>query len=268
MDRSKRQGRVQGDRPAPVSFRTEAYGAGTVFPKIRQPWGELNYALSGVLEIIVEGKRILSPPTYGVWIPPMVEHEARNANPMIYVTVYMDAQLCGDLPKEVGTIELTPLLKAVLADFASREITVPTTPQDKRLAQVLIDQIHSAPQFDSYLPMPQDPVLGPIALALQADSGSREQLSDWAALAGVTERTLSRRWQSSTGVSFNEWRQRLRAIDAIALLEQGELVQNVARQVGYNDASAFIAMFRRVTGIAPTSLRPSGPRQARNEEAR
>lgn len=249
-----KQGRIDGDAPSPVSFRTESFQRGTSFPPKTQTWGELNYALSGVCEIEVLGVRYLSPPAYGIWIPPQTEHSAWNHEEMIYVTVYVHSDLCKDLPTVVQTIALSPLLKAILADFSERHITSPATPEDQRLAMVLVDQVRIAPRYDSYLPFTGDDLISPIILALQSKPDERRSLAEWARLAGVTERTLSRRWQQGTGLSFNEWRQRQKLVVALSMLEQGEKVQSVATSLGYSDPSAFIAMFRRQTGFSPTNL--------------
>lgn len=247
------QGRVQGHPPAPLSFRTETYRAGTIFPRKRQAWGELNYAISGVCEIEAEGRRFLSPPSYGVWIPPEVEHEAFNREAMSYVTVYVTRALCDNLPKSTCTLSLDPLLKAILADFAVRNVMVPASDEDARLAFVLLDRIIRAPRYDSYLPTSDDALIAPVISALQEQPGDRRALAAWALAAGVTERTLSRRWGEVLGMTFNEWRQRMRVVEALSLLDRGTKVQEVAQRLGYGDASAFIAMFRRATGESPTS---------------
>ena len=66
-----------------------------------------------------------------------------------------------------------------------------------------------------------------------------------------TERTLARRCRRDLGMGFAEWRQRLRIVRALPRLEAGEKVASVALDLGYASASAFIAMFRRVTGATP-----------------
>lgn len=262
MTHFAKPGRIDGDEPRPVSFRTEAYRAGTAFPRKAQPWGEMLYALSGVCEIEVEGKRFLSPPSYGIWIPPGTVHEAWNREEMLYVTTYVAAELCAGLPTTVRTLAISPLLKAIHADFANRGITMPVTGADKRLARVLVDQIASVPQFDSYLPFTEDTLLAGIIKRLLENPGDRTSLAEWARRASVTERTLSRRWQSAVGISFNDWRLRLKLVRAISLLETGTKVQKVALELGYNDASAFIVMFRRMTGASPASGQPSVRRDA------
>ncbi|MFT4183297.1 MAG: helix-turn-helix transcriptional regulator [Rhizobium sp.] len=249
-----REPRIEGDPPRPVSFRTETYKAGTVFPSKSQPWGELNYALAGVAEFVIRGVRYLSPPHYAIWLPPDTMHGAWNQHDLRYVTVYVERALCADLPSEPSTLSISPLLKAILADFAARDVMLPETEEDLRLAQVLVDQIRLAPRCESYLPLSDDPLLQPVLRALQADPGDRNSLAERARRMGTTERTLSRRCHDDLGISFNEWRQRLKLIEALALIEAGEPVQRIAARLGYSSASAFIAMFRRLTGNSPTQM--------------
>ena len=56
-------------------------------------------------------------------------------------------------------------------------------------------------------------------------------------------------------MSFSEWRQRLRFLRAVALLQEGRSVQNVALDVGYSSSSAFIAMFSQLAGFTPERFR-------------
>jgi len=56
-------------------------------------------------------------------------------------------------------------------------------------------------------------------------------------------------------MSFNDWRQRLRVVSALGMLDAGQPVQTVARELGYSTPSAFIAMFQRLTGESPDSVR-------------
>jgi hypothetical protein len=88
------------------------------------------------------------------------------------------------LPKETVTIGLSHLLKAILADFAERNVLVPQSDADHRLAMVLVDQIAAAPNFDSYLPFTKDALIGPVIEVLQSDLGNRLSLAEWARRAG------------------------------------------------------------------------------------
>ena len=143
-------------------------------------------------------------------------------------------------------------MRAVLADFERRGITYPDTPEDRRMAQVVIDQTRQARAYASYLPSTTELPLAPILAALQREPGERGA-AHWAATAGITERTLLRHCQQHLGMSFNDWRQRLRVVSALGMLDAGLPVQDVARRLGYSTPSAFIAMFQRLTGNRPTA---------------
>src|SRR5699024_11486682 len=68
-------------------------------------------------------------------------------------------------------------------------------------------------------------------------------------------RTLTRAFEASTGVGFRTWAATARAHRAVALLAEGQRVEDVAALVGFRSASAFSAAFRRVTGVTPGEFR-------------
>ncbi|CDG84274.1 AraC family transcriptional regulator [Janthinobacterium agaricidamnosum] len=241
--------------PYEVYFRIEDYAPDQQYITHRHQWGQLNYCATGVMEITVAGQRYLSPPQYALWIPPDTPHDGHIRQPVIYHSAYIATALCRDLPAEPCALVMSPLLKAILADFAERHVMTPATPADKRLAQVLVDQLIIAPHSSNYLPGTQDPVLSNLLTYLQQDLSDNRPLADWAHLLHITERTLARRCQRELGISFGEWRQRQRFLAALPLLEQGQPVHSIALDLGYSTSSAFIAMFRRQSGSTPDQFR-------------
>jgi AraC-like DNA-binding protein len=55
-------------------------------------------------------------------------------------------------------------------------------------------------------------------------------------------------------MTFSRWRASARMRAALPLLAAGRPVSQVASEVGYDTASAFVAAFRRVTGTTPGAL--------------
>lgn len=245
--------------PASMSFRGASVEGRAAFEPRRQPWGKIGFALTGVMVVSVDDRRFLSPPHYATWIPPDTLHQCHNRDSVQFVSIYLGANLSDDMPDTACTLALSPLVRAILADFLARDITVPQTDDDVRLARVLMDQFRKARQCPSYLPITDDPLILPITDALQAQPSDRRSLADWAERLGTTERTVSRRFQRCLGISFNEWRQRLKLVAALSRIEQGEAVQDIAQDLGYSTPSAFIAMFRKLTGATPTSLSGHSP---------
>jgi AraC-like DNA-binding protein len=68
---------------------------------------------------------------------------------------------------------------------------------------------------------------------------------------GASKRTLVRLFPLQTGMTFREWRQQRRLLYALELLMTGANVTSIALETGYDNSSAFIAMFRRCLGTTP-----------------
>jgi AraC-like DNA-binding protein len=244
--------------PHPVYFRTDTLQPDSSYPRHRHHWGEFVYAFSGVMELKLEHRHYLAPPQYGIWLPPEVEHVGLNRHEATFCSLYLARERCRALPREACALAVSPLVKALLDQLRARRIDTPRSPPDGRLVEVLVDELASAPRQGTYLPTSEDPLLRPILAALEARPDDPRTLAQWARRVHSTERTLVRRCQRDLGMSFGEWRQRLRVVRALALLEAGRSVESIALDLGYASASAFIAMFRRMTGTSPDKLRKEG----------
>lgn len=110
---------------------------------------------------------------------------------------------------------------------------------------------------ECYLPYASSPGLLAILETLQAEPGNNQPLAHWALQVHVSERTLARQFVRELGMSFGEWRQRLRYLAAIEALETPRSVQEIAFDLGYSSGSAFIAMFARQAGCTPEQYRRS-----------
>lgn len=125
------------------------------------------------------------------------------------------------------------------------------TPAQGRLAGVILDEIACLPEAPLALPMPADTRVRKVATAMLADLSDTRNLEGWAALGALSARTLSRLFVLETGLSFTAWRQRARLLKAMELLAAGRPVTAVALDLGYDNTSAFIALFRRAYGCTP-----------------
>ncbi|NLU03036.1 AraC family transcriptional regulator [Pseudomonas lundensis] len=242
--------------PAPVYFRYAEIDAHSHACPHRHAWGSLDYVAHGVMRFEVDGQRFMSPPQYALWIPPNTEHSAYNAQAIVYRSVYLDAAHCQHLPPRPVTLAISDILKAILSDFARRDVNIPEGEADQRLAQVLVDQLSQAAVHRCFLPYANHPGLQGVLAALQRQPGDNRPLGQWAEQAHVSERTLARLFARELGMSFGEWRQRLRFLAAIEALESSSRsVQDIGFDMGYSTASAFIAMFQRLACCTPEQYR-------------
>ncbi len=236
-------------------FAYELANANTEYLPHAHPWGQAIFVQSNVLQMQIGAARLLTPMEIPIWIPPGVEHASYNRKQAHFRTFNVAAALCAGLPPRACLLSVSSIVQAIMAELARRELTLPATPEDLRLCEVLLDQLKRAEEQESYLPTSEDKYLAPVLRALEQDPADSTTLAQWAARVYTTERTLSRRCQAALGMSFSEWRQRLRFLHAISLLEQGKTVQETALELGYSSASALIAMFQQQSGTTPDRYR-------------
>ncbi|MEM5313889.1 AraC family transcriptional regulator [Paraburkholderia sp. JHI869] len=104
---------------------------------------------------------------------------------------------------------------------------------------------------EGLLPLPKDRRLQQICGQLMDAPADNTPLNDWGMRVGASESTLERAFKDETGLTFGQWRQRLRLVESISRLAKGMAVSAIATELGYRNSSAFITMFRRAMGETP-----------------
>lgn len=88
---------------------------------------------------------------------------------------------------------------------------------------------------------------------LDAHFSSENRIVDLAKQFHFSERNLKRRFQLATGISLNQYLQQVRVDKAKKLLLTTDLnVQQIADEVGYENVSFFIRVFKKIVGCTPT----------------
>lgn len=213
--------------------------------------GQLFCVEDGLVQVETPHGAWVMPPHRAGWIPPDVPHRARLSGAHRGWNVLITPDLAVELPLTPCVLAVNPLLRA-LVDRATRwlhqaELDV----AQLRLQAVLLDELQQAPQEALHLPMPQDRRLLKIVNALLLRLEDTRTLEAWAQWAGLSARTITRLFQQETGLSFAQWRQQARLVQALERLSNGERVAQVADALGYATPSAFISMFQRAFGVTP-----------------
>lgn len=226
----------------------------SVYPEHGHAWGEFVYAFNGVMEVNIEQMNYITPPPYGIWLPPHLNHSGLNRTSVSHATLYIHESLCEHLPQQAGILLSSPLVTAILQHLKQHSMEE-TDPEYLRLLQVLLDQLHHAELIGSYLPHTEHPTLKQLLDFLHADPANNSTLEDLAKQINMTERTLARLSLKELSMSLNEWRQRLKVMKAMSMLDEGRTVENIALDLGYANSSAFINMFKRWMKITPDQFR-------------
>ena len=243
------------EEPRPVLYKQGEMPEQTHYPVHSHEWGEFVYSFSGVIEITIQDKRYLVLPNYGIWVPPNMEHGYRSNKRAQLCFVYVAGDFCVEFCMLPCSVQMSSLMRNMLAHLKDSSGFRSSDEQD-RFLHVFMDQLRSAPCIDSYLPVSTDPQLAELLLELEENPGDSRSVKELAHTKGMTDRTLARKCKKELSISLLEWRQRLRAIKALMMLEDGVSVEQIALDFGYSSSSAFIAMFKRVMGKTPAEFHP------------
>ncbi|WP_395599930.1 AraC family transcriptional regulator [Pseudomonas sp. B19125] len=213
--------------------------------------GQLMYTLRGVIHCQIEAGIWIVPPQCALWIPGGLAHAARGAGEAEVYCLLIDPDAAGALPTQGCTLAVSGLLHELISKAVSFPHLYEENGAQGRLINTLLDELAQAPIEDLHLPMPQDLRLRRLADSLLADPTDKSTLEQWAQRIGMSERSMTRLLLEELGLSFGRWRRQLHVILSLQRLAKGESVQRVALDLGYENASGFITMFRKAVGQPP-----------------
>ncbi|MEC3947941.1 AraC family transcriptional regulator [Sphingobium sp. HWE2-09] len=163
----------------------------------------------------------------------------------------LDANIASALPQCCCTLGISPLLRELIIAVSKLPALYDPSGSAKSLIDTTLNELETAPIERLHVPFPADTRLRQIAQAFVTDPTDRSTMSEWSRRVGMSERSLFRLVQREVGLTFGQWRQQFQIIIALRRLAEGDSVQNVAFDLGYESASSFCTMFRKALGQSP-----------------
>lgn len=256
---------LEGIDPAahPIVALAQQYRHGAVVAPHRHRRAQLLFAVTGTMRVTTPDGAWIVPPLRAVWIPPGIEHGWLVSGTVSLRTLFIVPGAAPFMPAEhCRVVEVSTLLRALILAAQEEAMEDWRNRRTILIRDLILDELSRAAEVPLRLPLPRNPRLLPLCRALLADPGCPDTLEDWAGRTGASGKTLARLFLRETGLSFGQWRQQARLAEAVARLSLGEPVAAVARAVGYDGASAFTAMFRRVLGRSPRGYFTEGAEAA------
>jgi len=238
--------------PRPVAAMAKDFRDGHHIAPHSHERAQLIFAVEGVMLVSTVAGSWAVPPQRAVWMPAGVTHEIRMAGAVAMRTIYVRPDAAAGLPDRVRVIAVTSLLRELTLRACALPVLYDEAGPAAKIMTLILDEIAALPTLALDLPLPHDARLRRICRALRAEPGSTRTLDDWARETGASTRTLARRFVRDTGLTFAEWRQQARLLEAMARLAAGQPVTRIALDLGYDSPSAFTAMFRRALGTTPS----------------
>jgi AraC-like DNA-binding protein len=195
------------------------------------------------------------PPQRALWMPAGVTHSIVMLSDTTMRTLYVRADATGAMPAACRVLAMSPLLRELIVRATELPLQYDEHGPAGHVVALILSELQSLQSLALQLPMPRDARLRGLCQALLASPGDARPIEAWAVTINASARTLARRFQRETGLSFGAWRQQARVLEAMGRLGGGEQVTHVALDLGYESVSAFSAMFHRATGVPPSQFR-------------
>jgi len=221
---------------------------------------QLQYAFEGAIEVEDERAHHLLPCSLAAWIPAGVAHRT-SLHRVRSGSILFAPEAVQPAGERVRILEVSPLMREMIFEAMRWPLQQPQDPTARAyfaaLALLCAEWIQKETPLS--LPTARAPALQAALAYTRAHLGN----GNFGAVcrsAGLSERTLRRRFQNELGMSWNEYRHRARLLAAADLLKRTATpIGLIAAQVGFESQSAFAKAFRALTGKNPRDFRAPIP---------
>jgi AraC-like DNA-binding protein len=231
----------------------------------RESWRSHDHAqfvftVRGVLRVLTPVGLWTLGPHRGLWIAPRVGHALIAASAVHLHSLDFEPEASPWPKSECHVVRVSSLLRELVAALVEDGASDPERRYALIAPLLLAEMRDSREASGGGLPLPRDRRLRQICDFLLTEPANGDALAIWGERVGASERTLARLFKDETGLTFGQWRQQLRIVEAVSKLAQGVRVAEIAAELGYANSSAFITMFRKTMGEPPQRYQKSEPR--------
>jgi AraC-like DNA-binding protein len=222
---------------------------------------QLQYAFENSMELEDAQARYLLPRDLAGWIPAGVTHR-NSLHHIRSVSILLAADSVPNAGDRVRILRASPLMREMIAEATRWPLDRPLDETGRiyfaALARLCGEWITDEAPFT--LPLSTDPALR-AAIRYTREHLVGSTVAGVCRAAGLSERTLRRRFQAELGMGWDEYRRRARLLSAAEALANGnESIARIAADVGFESQSAFAAAFQQLTGKTPRAFRSRSDR--------
>jgi AraC-like DNA-binding protein/mannose-6-phosphate isomerase-like protein (cupin superfamily) len=214
-------------------------------------WGQLTYALEGVIRVTAGNSTWIVPPLRAIWIPANTTHEVITLEKARLRALYIYASAAPFRGDDCVVVDISSLMRELIVALLEVDAA---GQRESLLSALILDELSRATTLSMCIALPKDKRLKVLCEALIADPASPYTLDDWAQHVGASGRTLARLFEQDLRTTFGQWRQQMRLAHAAPLIARGMPLSRVAAELGYASQSAFSAMFKKTFGQSPSAF--------------
>jgi AraC-like DNA-binding protein len=233
--------------PRPVAAMARFYETSIDFGWHSHRRGQLLQIVDGFMTARTPDTSFIIPSGYGLLITPDIPHAVVSHGRVSMQSLYIEPDHVPWLAWEpVRVISTSVLLSATLGAFLHEPVLYDEDGRGGHLAALILEEIGNAQEGPFALPMPSDKRLQRLCKDLSETPSIDLDIDRWADNIGMSRRTMTRRFRTETGMSFAEWRRRLRMAHVMRRRAEGARLDEAAADVGYRSLSSLRKAMREV----------------------
>jgi AraC-like DNA-binding protein len=218
-------------------------------------------ASAGALRLEAQGQAWLLPPARAALIEAGRPIRVTLPQPVTTASVLFDTGFTPPPPAPLTVFDLSPLARSLLTEcspWGERDQPLTAYAESMFAALAAVTWRLAEQPSPVVVPSGRSPELRRALQLTEERLGGEVRFEDVAAEVGLAPRSLARRFEDETGMTWRAILRRMRVLRAIEELAADETpVTTIAFRVGYTSLSAFNAAFRQLTARTPTQYRAS-----------
>jgi AraC-like DNA-binding protein len=218
-------------------------------------------ASAGALRLEAQGRVWVLPPARAALIEAGRPIVVSIPRPVTTASVLFDTGFAPAPPAPLTVFDLSPLARALVSECGAwGESGAALSAYAETLFGALAAVAWRLAEEPGPISVPagRSPELRQVLSLTEQRLGDQPRFEDLAAEVGLAARSLARRFEDETAMTWRAVLRRMRILRAIEELAAGDTpVTAIAFAVGYTSLSAFNAAFHDLTGRTPTDYRAS-----------
>lgn len=225
------------DVERPIAVMRREYGVSMNFGWHSHRRGQLLYGNSGYMTALTEEGAFMLPSGYAVLLAPNLPHAVETFGETQMHSVYIEDSVLRGFWEPTRVLKVSSLLDASIQALAKEPVLYDETGRGKHLSALILDEISNADEQPYAVPLPAEKSLRKLCRNLLDNPGLDLTIDDWSDKVGMSRRTMTRKFRQETGMSFIEWRQRLRVSHVMRRRAEGAPLAVAGVEVGYQSVS-------------------------------
>lgn len=199
--------------------------------------GQLLYGNSGYMTAMTEEGAFMLPSGYAILIAPDLPHAVQTFGETTMHSVYIEESVLRGHWEPTRILKVSPLLDASIQALAKEPVLYDESGRGQHLSELILDEIRNAGSEPYTVPLPAEKQLRKLCRYLLDNPDNNLTIDDWADKVGMSRRTMTRKFRYETGMSFIEWRQRLRISHVMRRCAEGVPLAVAGLEAGYRSLS-------------------------------